>query len=137
QVRGLTSDYVTWGRTYSSDVGIDMTLLNNKLSITLDYFNRTRTGITATKTDVFLPNLVGFTQGAENLNTDKNRGVDGSVAWRDRIGKVSYNIGANFSYGRSINGFRYNQLFPSELHRWRGQQTLLGQTGNIPVNYGV
>lgn len=119
QARGLPSDYVTWGRTYSSDVGIDMTLLNNRLSITLDYFNRTRTGIVA-PTGVFIPNLTGYTIGGENINTDKNRGVDGSVSWRDRVGEVTYNVGANFSYGREIVGFRYNQLFPSDLHRWRG-----------------
>jgi len=117
-VRGLPSS-LTWGRTYQSNVGIEATLLNNRLSIDLAYFNRTRTGEQASRS-VNQPELAAITPGNENLNTDKNRGVDGSIQWRDRIGEVSYNIGGNFSYGRSITGFRFNQLFSSTYNRWRG-----------------
>jgi TonB-linked SusC/RagA family outer membrane protein len=119
QVRGLASDYVTWGRTKTKDIGIDVTLLRNRLTFTIDYFERLRTGILAPRNDVFVPNLVGYTIGQENLNSDKNRGFDGSIAWRDRVGEFSYFIGGNFSYGRSITGFRYNQLFSSDYNRWR------------------
>ena len=118
QARGLTSDFVTWGRTKNKDIGIDVTLLNNRLSFTIDYFERLRTGILASRT-VNEPNLAGITIGDENLNTNKNRGFDGSAAWRDRIGNVTYNIGGNFSYGRSITGFRYGRLFPNTYSRWR------------------
>ncbi|MEO8886143.1 MAG: SusC/RagA family TonB-linked outer membrane protein, partial [Mucilaginibacter sp.] len=114
--------YLTWVRTYSSDVGIDMSVLKSRLSITLDYFNRTRTGIPASS-GAILPDVVGFSAGQANLNTDKNRGVDGNFAWRDRIGEVSYGINGNFSYGRSITGFRYNQLFNSDFARFRGLQS--------------
>ncbi|TDH28704.1 SusC/RagA family TonB-linked outer membrane protein [Segetibacter sp. 3557_3] len=119
QARGLNSDYVTWGRSKSTNVGIDFTLLRNRLSITFDYFNRLRTGILAPRNDVFVPNLAGYTIGSENLNTDKNRGIDGNVSWRDRIGNVTYQIGGNFIYGRNITGFRYQQLFSSLYSRWR------------------
>lgn len=116
-VRGLPSS-LTWGRTYQSNVGIEATFLDNRLSIDLNYFNRTRSGIAASR-EVFPPNLAGITIGQENLNSDKNRGVDGSVSWRDRAGEVSYNIGFNFSYGRAITGFRYGRLFNSTWDRWR------------------
>lgn len=117
--RGLPSS-LTWGRTYQSNVGIEASFLNNRLGIELAYFNRTRSGIPASR-DVNAPELAGITIGQENLNSDKNRGVDGSISWRDRVGEVSYNIGANFSYGRSITGFRYNQAikFGSTYARWR------------------
>ncbi|MFD0751825.1 SusC/RagA family TonB-linked outer membrane protein [Mucilaginibacter calamicampi] len=117
-VRGLPST-LTWGRVYQSNVGIEATLLNNRLSLDLAYFNKTRSGIAASR-DVNQPDLAAITPGQENLNSDKNRGVDGSIQWRDRIGEVSYNIGGNFSYGRSITGFRFNQLFSSTYNRWRG-----------------
>jgi TonB-linked SusC/RagA family outer membrane protein len=118
QARGLTSDFVTWGRTKNKDAGIDVTLLSNRLSFTVDYFERVRTGILASRT-VNEPTLAGITIGDENLNTNKNRGFDGSIAWRDRIGNVTYNIGGNFSYGRGITGFRYGRLFSSTYARWR------------------
>jgi TonB-linked SusC/RagA family outer membrane protein len=122
QVLNPPSQALTWGRTYTSNVGIDMTLFNNRLSIGLAYFNRTRTGIAANR-GVTLPALVGFQPGNENINTDKNRGVDGDIAWRDRIGEVSYSVNGSFTYGRSITGFRYNQRFTSDYDRFRNNPT--------------
>jgi len=118
-VRGLPSS-LTWGRTYSSNVGIEASFLNSRLSVELAYFNRTQAGLAASK-DVYVPNLAGLSPGQENLNSNKNRGVDGSISWRDRVGDVSYNIGGSFSYGRSITGFRYGQAarFGSTYDRWR------------------
>ncbi len=132
QVKGSPSTSLTWGRVYSSDVGIDMSLLNSRLSITLDYFNKTRTGIPANR-GVTLPALVGFQPGDENINTDKNRGVDGSVAWRDRVGELSYGITGSFSYGRSITGFRYNQIFNSDYDRFRNSG--VDRLGGGPFQY--
>jgi TonB-linked SusC/RagA family outer membrane protein len=123
---------LTWGRTYSSDVGIDMTLLNSRLNIAVDYFNRTRTGLAANR-GLTLPDLVGFQPGNENINTDKNRGVDGSISWRDRIGEVSYGFNASFSYGRSITGFRFNQVFASDYDRFRGNA--VDRLGGGPFQY--
>nr|WP_294795346.1 SusC/RagA family TonB-linked outer membrane protein [uncultured Mucilaginibacter sp.] len=119
QVRGPGSTALTWGKTYNSDIGIDMSLLNSRLSITLDYFNKTRTGIPGNR-GVTLPALVGFQAGDENINTDKNRGVDGNISWRDRIGDLSYGFNGSFSYGRSITGFRYGDLYSSDYSRFRG-----------------
>ena len=118
---------LTWGRTYSSDVGIDMTLLNSRLNIAVDYFNRTRSG-RGGRSVVTLPDLTGFNAGDENVNSDKDRGVDGSISWRDRVGEVSYGINANFSYSRSITGFRYNQVFGSDYGLFRGTQ-IIGTPG--------
>jgi len=123
QVRGPGSTAATWGKTYNSDIGIDMSLLNSRLSITVDYFNKTRTGILGNN-GVTLPVLVGFTAGQENVNTDKNRGVDGNISWRDRVGEVSYGFNGSFSYGRSISGFTFGQLFSSDYNQFRGNGTI-------------
>lgn len=126
QVLNPPSQALTWGRTYTSNIGIDMTLLNNRLSIGVAYFNRTRTGLRANR-GVRLPDLVGFQPGDENINTDKNRGFDGEIAWRDRVGEVSYGFNANFLYSRSITGFRFNRVYPSDWHRFIG--SIPGQNG--------
>jgi len=120
QVRNPASESLSWGKSHNYDVGIDLSLLNNRLSITLDYFEKIRKGIQETP-GVALPDLVGFAPGDENLNSDKNRGVDGSIAWRDRTGGgLSYGFNASFSYGRSVTGFRYGQLFGSDYALFRG-----------------
>ncbi|WP_457129924.1 SusC/RagA family TonB-linked outer membrane protein [Mucilaginibacter sp. HD30] len=134
QVLPPPSTALTWGRTYTSDVGIDVTLLNSRLNIALDYFNRTRTGLRANR-GLTLPDLAGFQPGDENINTDKNRGVDGSLSWRDRVGEVSYGFNASFSYGRSITGFRYNQIFSSDYDRFRNSG--VDRLGGGPFQYVV
>lgn len=132
QVRNPGSTALTWGRAIQSNVGIEMSLLNSRLSIGLDYFNKTRAGIPANR-GVTLPDLVGFQPGDENINSDKNRGVDGSLAWRDRAGEVTYGINASFSYGRSITGFRYNQIFGSDYALFRGNG--VDRLGGGPFQY--
>jgi TonB-linked SusC/RagA family outer membrane protein len=119
QVRPPASRSLTWGKAHNYDVGIDVGLLNNRLSITLDYFEKIRKGIAANP-GITLPNLVGFSPGSENLNSDKNRGIDGNIAWRDRKGELSYGFNASFSYGRSITGIRYGQIFGSDYALFRG-----------------
>jgi TonB-linked SusC/RagA family outer membrane protein len=140
QVRAPASRALTWGKTYHTDFGIDVSFLRSRLSITVDYFEKIRKGIPANP-GVNLPDLVGFAPGDENLNSDKNRGVDGNIAWRDQIGKVNYGFNGSFSYGRSITGFRYGDIYGSDYARFKGnpegrlngggfQYTVIGQFQN-------
>lgn len=132
QVRPPGSTALTWGKAHNYDYGIDVSLLNSRLSISLDYFEKIRKGIPANR-GLTLPDLVGFQPGDENINSDKNRGVDGSIAWRDQIGEVRYGFNGSFSYGRSITGFRYNQIFASDYDRFRGNAE--GRLGGGPFQF--
>ncbi|GAB2971908.1 TonB-dependent receptor [Mucilaginibacter puniceus] len=126
QARGLPASYQTWGRAQSLNMGIDVTLLNNRLSGTVDVFQRTRTGLLASR-NVLVPNLMGITIGNENLNSDVNRGIDGSINWRDKIGEVNYFVGGNFAISRLITGFRYNPRFSSEWDKFRNPNNVTGR----------
>jgi TonB-linked SusC/RagA family outer membrane protein len=132
QVRNPPSRALTWGKAHNYDVGIDVSLLNNRLSFTLDYFEKIRKGIPANP-GLTLPELVGFTPGNENLNSDKNRGIDGNIAWRDRKGGLSYGFNGSFSYGRSITGYRHNQIFGSDYALFRGNAE--GRLNGGPFQY--
>jgi TonB-linked SusC/RagA family outer membrane protein len=134
QIRNPASRSLSWGKAHNYDVGIDVSFLNNRLSFTLDYFEKIRKGIQETP-GVALPDLVGFDPGDENLNSDKNRGVDGSIAWRDRTGGVTYGFNGSFSYGRSITGVRYGQIFGSDYSRFRNNGD--GRLNGGPFQYQV
>jgi TonB-linked SusC/RagA family outer membrane protein len=136
QVRAPATAGLSWGKSHNYDVGIDVSLFNSRLSITFDYFEKIRKGIPASR-GLTLPDIVGFAPGEENLNSDKNRGVDGSIAWRDRTdGGVSYGFNGSFSYGRSITGFSYGQLFGSDYNRFRGNPgNAQGRLGGGPFQY--
>ena len=124
--RGLPATYQTWGRVQSLNLGIDITLLKNRLSATVDVFQRTRTGLLASR-NILVPNLMGISIGNENLNSDVNRGIDGNINWKDKIGEVNYFVGGNFAISRAITGFRYNPRFSSEWDKFRNPGSVTGR----------
>jgi TonB-linked SusC/RagA family outer membrane protein len=130
--RGLPITNVTWLKSKITDVGIDFALLNGKLTGTFDYFYRKRSGLRAPKYDVLLPSEVGFTLPNENLNTDAQYGEEGSLNWNDKIGRLTYNIGANLSYSRAKFLESYKPLFFHSLDHYRN--SLEGRYLNI--NWG-
>ncbi len=118
---GDLATHTTWGRVKTLNIGVDITLLKNKLSGGFEYFDRHSTGQLASRNDVLLPDLVGFARPNENLNSDHTRGIEASVNWRDAIGKVNYFFGGSMTFSRWITGFRYNPRFSSEWDKFRYQ----------------
>ncbi|PJJ80003.1 TonB-linked SusC/RagA family outer membrane protein [Mucilaginibacter auburnensis] len=122
RIAGLPSVNLTWGRVKALNIGVDVTLLNNRLSGGFEWFERTQTGLAAGRVDVLLPDLVGFSRPNENLNSDIVRGIEGSINWRDKVGEFNYFFGGNFTFSRWITGYRYKQdeRWTSEWARYRG-----------------
>jgi len=84
-----------WETTTSNNVGFDATLLDRKLSIEVDIWDK-RT------TDLLLEVPISFGAGdgsatAINIAEMLNSGLDLNVGWSDTKGDFSYSIGANFS----------------------------------------
>ena len=119
QPRGLPVTTLSWIRANTFDVGIDFSLFGGKLNGTLDYFNRKRTGLPASRYDVLLPVEVGFGLPYENLNSDMHRGVDGSIMWTSSLKDFRYNIGGNFTFARQIDGQQYKPRFGNAYDQYR------------------
>lgn len=49
------------------------------------------------------------------MNSDLTTGFDGSLIWRDRVGKVEYSIGGNFTFARQLNWHQYKPRFGNSL----------------------
>ena len=67
-----------WEKTAQSDIGLDATLLKNKLSVTLDYFNKHTTDLLTAKP---LPWYSGGGTTMINLGEMANSGFDGSITY--------------------------------------------------------
>jgi len=92
-----------WEEARQTDVGFDMTLLDNKLSVTADYFNNLRTKILITQT-ASVPAMTGMSDILPDVNLGKvrNRGFDFELAWSDQINnRLKYSIGLNGSYAKN------------------------------------
>ena len=133
--KGLVTTNISWLKSKITDVGLDFTLLNNKLSGSVDYFYRKRSGLLGRRNDVVLPAEVGYSLPLENLNSDAQSGVDFALSYNNRAGDVSYNIGGTFSYSRSKTLSVYNPLFNNSLDQYRNSP--VDRYANIDWGYEV
>lgn len=93
-VGGMTSDNRTWETINSHNIGLDFTMLGNRLSGSFDYFIKTNS-------DMFIsveyPTVLGATAPKVNDGKFRARGWELALNWRDKIGEVKYNLGFNLS----------------------------------------
>ena len=135
QPRGLPITNLSWVKNQSSNIGIDFTILGDKLVGQFDLFNRLRTGLPAAKYDVLLPSEVGYTLPNENLTSDATRGFEGQFTYSSKIGKVDYSIGGNFTVARRKDLTFYKPRFGNSWDEYRNAFT--DRWGNINWGYQV
>src|SRR5690606_4504617 len=91
--RGLPVTTLSWVKAEILDIGIDASFYDGKLTGSLDYFRRLRTGLPASRYDILLPSEVGFSLPQENLNSDMHKGYDLLLKWSSVAGDLTYSIG--------------------------------------------
>jgi TonB-linked SusC/RagA family outer membrane protein len=102
-VGGVTPNKVpnrdaTWDSSVKYNVGMDLNILNNRLSTNVDgYFDRNTNILTAMSSAVGIPISVGGNFAELNYSAVDAWGVDIGINWKDKIGEVKYSIGVNTS----------------------------------------
>ena len=91
------NELLKWETTTTSNIGIDLGFLKNKLTITAEYYS-------AKKSDmlfpVFLPLSAGGGNNASvtlNVGNMTNTGAEISAQYKGKTGKVNWNMSGNFS----------------------------------------
>lgn len=87
---------ITWEKTRITDVGIDFSLWNSRLTGTVDYFYKYTSDILSSveKTDI-LGNSVGNT----NVGAVSNKGIEVNLTYNGRIGNdFRFSISPNFTW---------------------------------------
>ncbi len=135
QPRGLPITNLSWVKNQTSNIGIDFTVLGDKLVGQFDVFNRKRSGLPAAKYDVLLPSEVGYTLPNENLTSDATRGFEGQLTYSSKIGKVNYSLGGNFTVARRKDLSFYKPRFGNSWDEYRTAYT--NRWGNINWGYQV
>jgi TonB-linked SusC/RagA family outer membrane protein len=114
-ITALVDEDITWETTSSFDIGVDMRILNDRLSAELDYFLKNTKNILV---QLPIPLILGgVTAPYENVGEMKNTGVEISVNWKDRMSNgLSYNIGGNITYVQNeVTTFREGKS-PDQLY---------------------
>ncbi len=120
---GIPQTGLTWMKVSMLDLGIDLGFFNTRLRFEFDIFRRHRSGIPATPVDVLYPVEAGYSAMSRNLNSDEIRGLDLSLKWNDRIGRLSYWAGANLTIARQKTLKNYGELFYNAWDQYRWGQT--------------
>lgn len=89
-----------WESVVTSDIGLDLDVLKNRLSLEFDYYHKHTTGMILTP-DNFLTSgtISAATQNAAELI---NMGVELSLKWKDKIKDFKYEIGGTFAYNTNM-----------------------------------
>lgn len=89
---------LTWETSEQYDLGLDMEMFNNRLSLSMDYFDK-RTFNLIQPQPMNWPSTMELDAMLVNLGEVRNRGFELSIGWNDRINKnFSYFVTGNFSY---------------------------------------
>jgi TonB-linked SusC/RagA family outer membrane protein len=123
----LPNPNITWEATTTSDVGMDLVLLRQRLDLTFDWYDR--------KTSNILEQLPlsalygGLTNPYQNVGEVRNRGWEIALNWRDKTGDLSYAVGGNLS--QNTNEVLYFQGNPDVIQP-TANNSILKQ--GLPIN---
>lgn len=94
-VKWVSPKDLTWEKTKTTNVGLDASFFNGKLSLNADYFVQETSDVLLS---ISMPSSVGMGDSPTmNAGTIQNRGFEFALNHRNTIGEVYYNVGVNFS----------------------------------------
>lgn len=119
---------ISWETTSTSDIGIDAAFLQNRLSLTADYFKK-RTSNILLQLDI--PNYLGYENPYQNAGILDAQGWELEAGWKDRVGKLNYSVAFNLSDTKTnIVELRGTQFLAdqailqgSEFNEWFGYRS--------------
>jgi TonB-linked SusC/RagA family outer membrane protein len=119
----ISNPNLRWEETEQTDAGLDLGFLNNRLTMSLDWYNRKSSGLLV---NVPLPASTGILGVAQlgnpsvitNAADVENKGVELTLGFRNNVREdFGYNVGMNFSYNKNTT-------------------LALGQAGEVPIKDG-
>lgn len=104
-----------WETTEQTDVGVDLSILQNRLQLTADYYNKTTFDLL---NSVQLPSSMGFRNTIRNVGTIRNRGVEFSANAAIFNNDFKWDLAGNIAFNKS-----------KVLKLYGGQEILTGGVG--------
>lgn len=118
---------VTWEKAGKQNYGMDIRILESRLSINVDVFNELRNNILTTLNTP--PGIIAITLPAMNVGKVQNHGYEAELKWRDKIGKLNYYLTTNLSFARN------KILFMDEIPPHDPYLAQTGQSVNARFGY--
>jgi TonB-linked SusC/RagA family outer membrane protein len=90
----LANRELKWETSTQTDIGIDAGFLNNRLTLTADYYYKRTDGILV---NLPISGTIGLDAPVQNAAIVDNKGVELALDWRDNFGDFSYGFNFNIS----------------------------------------
>ena len=128
---GIANPNITWETASNTDVGLDFSLFNGKISGEFTYFyKKTR--------DILLPRSASTPQsfGAilpdENIGKVDNYGIESILRYTNKVGDINFMVEGNITYAKSkiifmdeaINKLDYQRLTGRPFNQFSGYKAL-------------
>jgi len=94
----LANPLISWETTVSSNIGLDVGLLKQRLTFSLDVYSRTTNDLLLS---LPIPIVIGYSAPMQNAGSLNNKGWDFSAGWQDRVSDFGY--GARFIISNVTN----------------------------------
>jgi TonB-linked SusC/RagA family outer membrane protein len=91
----LGNSELTWEVSEQTDFGLDARFLRDRLTLSVDYFQKETEGLLVSGTTPSL--IVGGTASPINAGNVMNKGWEFELGWRDRLGDFQYGVRGNLS----------------------------------------
>lgn len=116
---------MSWETVTSTSLGVDAILLNNKLSLTVEYYDRLTDGILQT---IRIPKVIGaLSSPVVNLAKVQNSGFEVQASYTDHLGSVGFTATANLTTVKN----RVNTLYEGLAYTTGNERIEEG----YPINY--
>lgn len=118
----------SWEETRVLNLGLDLGLFDNKLSVEIDYYDRLTTGMSR-PSNMSIHLTGAYSAPRKNIGEMRNRGIEGNFTWRDKVRDFRYTVNMNIAYNSTV------------LEKWNEQLTRGTMSDNayvfidMPYNY--
>ncbi|HVW95459.1 MAG TPA: TonB-dependent receptor [Mucilaginibacter sp.] len=116
----LPSSSLTWETVQTENVGLDIGVLNNRLSFTGDYYIKYNKNMLAQLQE---PDIIGVGVNYANVGELKSWGWEIDLKWQDRFRNGGYNVGFNIANNQN------------KVTKYDGKSTI-GTGGVVPILQG-
>ncbi len=116
---------VTWEKVKKSNYGIDAALLQNKLTLSFDYFHERDRDIMIQPA---LPNIMGIRFPDFPIGVVENKGFDAALGYTDRIGQLQFSINGTITraQNRVLDRGEEKQRFEYQARTGRSLDAIFG-----------
>jgi len=120
-INNLFNPELSWETSEQTDFGLDLSILQERLTFTADYFKK-KTYDLIKQQDTNWPNTFGLGAPLINEGEIRNEGLELALSWKDKVGEVTYGIGGNIATLKNRVSYISDDpnAFWSHGDSWRG-----------------